>query len=100
VASGEQAVSPRGKGGTFREGTRRDALKRAPTDTGNNPRRVRCQDARVGRSKPRPHKRKADELRLVFELDHVIAVVDTDGVEFAENVFAEEAVELGAQKLI
>lgn len=38
--------------------------------------------------------------RLVFELDYVGVIVDAHGVEFAENVFAEEAVELGAQELV
>jgi hypothetical protein len=35
----------------------------------------------------------------VFELDHVGVVVDAHGVEFAQDIFAEEAVKLDAQHL-
>jgi hypothetical protein len=36
---------------------------------------------------------------LLFEFDLVVAVVDVDGSEFAEHIFAEESVEVGAQNV-
>ena len=35
----------------------------------------------------------------MFEFDLVVAVVDVDGSEFAEHIFAEESVEVGAQNV-
>lgn len=40
-----------------------------------------------------------ESARLLFELDGVVAVVDADGVEFAEDVLSQEAVELDAEDL-
>jgi hypothetical protein len=37
--------------------------------------------------------------QLLFELDDVVAIVDADGVEFAEDVLAQEAVKLDAEDL-
>lgn len=38
--------------------------------------------------------------RLILEFDDVGPVINADGVEFAEDVFAEQAVELSAQELV